>query len=339
LAALSGAVVWWNSETTAPLEQRSAAVSLHRKLVASRPRPVWTLATLEVVGAAVCFGAAFAPVTMHRFVEQGVVCGLLLAAVALGVWLLDAHLGRYGLLVATVLAVSVVSALVVAALTAQGVISASFAYLWTTVYGASFFHRRQLYVLLGFTAAGSGVALALSGLHRWESFWVLLLVTTVMTGVILERSVGQLRRDAETDALTGLLNRRGFFKAAALERSIADRAGLALAIVVIDLDNFKAVNDAEGHAAGDQALVEATSAWQSEMRAGDLLARFGGDEFVMLLSGISPGEVQRVVERCQAAHPIAWTCGSVFLIDGESIDACIGRADQLLYKTKDAGRS
>ena len=210
--------------TTSPFEQRAVAPTIRHVLASSPPRPVWTLTALDLIGSAVCFGAAFAPVTMHHFVTQGVVCGALFAAVAIGLWLLHRHLGRFGLLIAALVGVGIVSALVDAALTAQGVISASFAYLWTTVYAASFFPRRQFYVLLAGTAAGSGVALSLSGLHRWEAFWVLVLVTAAATGTILERSVAQLRREAETDSLTGVLNRRGFFKAAALERSIADHA-------------------------------------------------------------------------------------------------------------------
>jgi diguanylate cyclase len=144
----------------------------------------------------------------------------------------------------------------------------------------------------------------------------------------------RLRVEAETDALTGLLNQRGFLKAAAVERSVAERIGLPLAIVVIDLDHFKEVNDSEGHVAGDRVLAAVSAAWRSQMRAGALLCRFGGDEFVMLLADSSEDAVQVVLDRCRHAHPIEWTAGITNLLPSDDFEQAIRAADAELYRKK-----
>ena len=309
-------------------------MSLKRSVLTARPREVWTLAALELVGALVCLAAIFAPITMHHFVGPGIVFSVLFAGTAASLWMFSRHLGRFGLLVGALCGVAILSGIVAEARTPQGAVVAAFLYMWTTVYGAWYFTRPHLYFLLCLTAFGAAGGLAAADVPRWPGIWVLLVLTTTMTGAALERAAGQLRRDAETDALTSLLNRRGFFKAAELERSLADRAALNMALILIDLDNFKAVNDAEGHAAGDRLLVEATAAWRAQLRSGDLLARFGGDEFVLLLPDASRPDVDAVIARFHVSHPIAWTSGVAFLQRGEPISECMERADALLYETK-----
>ena len=300
----------------------------------ARSREVWTIAALNLILAACSFGAAFAPATMHRFVFYGVLYGVLFALTGLTIWVLALRLGQPLLFVGALLGVSILSAVIAVVLTPQGALLSSFGYIWMVIYAGSYCSRLQLYSVLGFVAAGSSTAFAVNETPRWIGIWLLLVTTTSVTGVILERSVGRLRREAETDSLTGLLNRRGFVHAASLERSVSERVGFMLAVVMIDLDNFKAVNDLSGHHAGDRLLREATAAWRAELRAGDLLARYGGDEFILLLPNTSPSEVDQVIARCRTAHPICWTAGTSYLQPGEPIDDCIQRADELLYATK-----
>ncbi|HVB07019.1 MAG TPA: GGDEF domain-containing protein [Acidimicrobiales bacterium] len=314
--------------------QGSAVAAFFRARLSTRPRPVWTLSAIDVIAAAAVIAAAFAPATMHHFMRVGIICGILLAAAAAATWALGSRLERAGLVIGVLVQVAILSAVIAEAPTPQGAMLGCLTFIWSAVYSASFFARREMYVVLAAATIGSAAALASNGIHRWLGFWVVLTVTTVTTGVVLERSVGQLRREAETDALTGLLNRRGFFKAAEVARSISERAGLVVAVVVIDLDNFKGVNDLEGHAGGDRLLVAATASWRSQLRAGDLLARFGGDEFVLLLPGLSPPEVGALVERFHEVHPIAWTSGAAFLAEGGTIEEALVRADELLYRAK-----
>lgn len=302
--------------------------------VVPRPLEVWTLAALELLGAGASYAAAFVPATMHHFVFRGVLLGTMFAVTGIGLILLRHRLGQLGCVIGAIVGTAILSAAVALALAPQGAVLASLAFIWTTVYAASSFSRRYVYAVLAAIAAGSCAAFAANGIHRWVGVWVLVALTTTTTGLVLERSVGRLRLEAETDALTGLLNRRGFAKAAGLAWLLAARGGLAAVVVVIDLDNFKVINDRKGHAAGDALLISATAAWRDRLVPGDLIARFGGDEFVLFLTGPSADAVDEVLARCRAAHPIEWAPGVARLLEGESLEAAIMRADEQLYRAK-----
>jgi diguanylate cyclase (GGDEF)-like protein len=151
----------------------------------------------------------------------------------------------------------------------------------------------------------------------------------------------RLERLAREDALTGLANRRAWDEALelALERATrADRADVCVA--VLDLDHFKAYNDAHGHPAGDALLRAVGERWRAELRGVDLLARYGGEEFVALLPGCPLHEARPVLERLRRVMP-AGSTASVGLAqwDGrETSDGLMRRADEALYRAKRAGR-
>ncbi len=108
------------------------------------------------------------------------------------------------------------------------------------------------------------------------SVWVTISTMVWVAVAILTELNARLRAQAHTDSLTGLLNRTGFAVAAAQQRAMAGRRGEPLSLAVIDLDDFKLVNDRGGHAAGDRLLVEIAGVWTASLRPGDVLARFGG---------------------------------------------------------------
>ncbi|MCU1486112.1 MAG: diguanylate cyclase domain [Actinomycetia bacterium] len=152
----------------------------------------------------------------------------------------------------------------------------------------------------------------------------------------------ELRSRAEVDALTGLANRPGFDRQAA--EALADGEGDA-ALVFVDLDGFKAVNDTWGHLAGDAVLVEVAARLRAVVRPDDLVGRYGGDEFVLLCSGLAPGDEGAVVSRIAAAlaAPIAvagalWqqeaSVGVVRTVPGESAADALRRADEQMYVRK-----
>ncbi|MFN4275287.1 MAG: diguanylate cyclase [Ferrovibrio sp.] len=165
--------------------------------------------------------------------------------------------------------------------------------------------------------------------------------------------IERLRRLANTDPLTGLLNRRAFLEAAGRELAVARRYGRKLALVVADIDHFKTVNDRYGHAAGDVAIREVASRLLQVARDTDLVARFGGEEFVVLLmeSDIAAGTAyaERVRSMIMAARipidgardirlTISLGCTVLDAADRDVQDA-IDRADGALYKAKSAGRN
>lgn len=165
----------------------------------------------------------------------------------------------------------------------------------------------------------------------------------------LDSARRQAREEAETDPLTGLRNRR------ACDSVLARlcREGEGFALMHMDLDHFKAVNDTLGHAAGDHVLMHVAGVMKAASRAGDCLARVGGDEFVMLLpGGVEAQAVQAVAERmiAQLSRPIPWngkecrisaSVGFAMVPAGTAIDPVqvLAASDGALYAAKRAGRA
>jgi diguanylate cyclase (GGDEF)-like protein len=160
---------------------------------------------------------------------------------------------------------------------------------------------------------------------------------TIHRTALLER----LRASARTDPLTGLPNRRVWEEDLARELARAGRHGGSLCLAMLDLDRFKAFNDAEGHPAGDRLLAATAAAWRPILRATDTLARYGGEEFAVLLPHSELPAAEAVVERLLDAVPLAQTASAgVAVWDGEeSAEALLERADAALYAAKHAGRA
>ena len=152
--------------------------------------------------------------------------------------------------------------------------------------------------------------------------------------------LGQLEHLARTDSLTGLPNRRHWEQQLPRELARADRDDVRLCVAMLDLDHFKHYNDLRGHQAGDRLLVEAASAWRGALRPYDVLARFGGEEFSLILPGCDLDEAALLVERLRAGMPGEESCSAgIAEWDGnETAGALIGRADAALYQAKRAGR-
>ncbi|MEK6256649.1 MAG: diguanylate cyclase, partial [Chloroflexota bacterium] len=155
---------------------------------------------------------------------------------------------------------------------------------------------------------------------------------------------------AITDALTGLNNRRFFFEMARKEHARAHRFQHPLVALMLDLDKFKQINESYGHAGGDQALAAVASTWRKELRRVDLMGRYGGDEFIVLLPETKITKGLQVAERLRMAIAnlrVETESGQVqltssigvakMLDDCPSIEFLIDRADRALYQTKQAG--
>ena len=152
-----------------------------------------------------------------------------------------------------------------------------------------------------------------------------------------ERRRRELARFSITDPLTGALNRRGLDAAAAASLAAMHRAGTPVALIVIDLDDFKAYNDSFGHAAGDELLCWIAAQVRSALRATDSLARIGGDEFAILVADADASAAATVAERVRAACAdrisLCTGLGSA-PEDGDDFDSLYRVADGALYDAK-----
>lgn len=169
-----------------------------------------------------------------------------------------------------------------------------------------------------------------------------------------DKLIDSLREQSITDFLTGLPNRRAFFAGADPELARAQRHGFNLVVLLMDVDHFKSVNDSAGHAAGDRALVAVATRLRHTMRQGDLAARLGGEEFVVLLShcGLEDGRLfaerlreaiaAQVIDLGGAHAPLRLTV-SIGLADtqshGHDLATLLSRADDAMYEAKRAGRN
>lgn len=145
---------------------------------------------------------------------------------------------------------------------------------------------------------------------------------------------------ASSDALTGLPNRRTLDEQLPREMARARRSSTSLCLAILDLDFFKAYNDAHGHLAGDGMLRDCAEAWDSELRGEDIIVRYGGEEFLVLLPGASLDQAAETVERLRAVTPDGQTCsaGLACWDFSERVEDLLERADVALYAAKDSGR-
>lgn len=171
----------------------------------------------------------------------------------------------------------------------------------------------------------------------------------------LNESLARMEQMAATDELTGAANRRNFIQLAEREIYRVQRSHSPLALLVLDIDHFKTINDTHGHVAGDAALCHLVAVCQLSLRRTDIIARFGGDEFVILLPECDPPTAIHTAERLrEAIHStpvpekggpfnMSVTIGVATCPAGnhqlEELDDLLRLADEALYEAKDAGRN
>ncbi len=167
----------------------------------------------------------------------------------------------------------------------------------------------------------------------------------------LEQALEQIRQISIRDDLTQIFNRRHLMDLLMHQKAIADRGQYRFSVCMLDLDYFKRINDNHGHLAGDQALRVVAEILHEQVRVGDILGRYGGEEFLVLLSettlmgAVETAErLRQQIERNSAEHmphklPVTASIGVTEYAPGESIETALGRADRALYRAKGAGRN
>ncbi len=187
-------------------------------------------------------------------------------------------------------------------------------------------------------------------LHYWNELielLFLLIMSTLFSA--LRKNIDNEKELSSKDPLTGALNRRSFFDLAEYEIKRSHRYGLPFTIAYIDLDNFKGINDRFGHRIGDQLLLTVVSTFLANIRSTDILARFGGDEFVILLPETS-GEAAIIFLEKLHSHldlvmkqnewPVSFSIGAATYPKAPAtVDEAIHKADELMYQVKKSGKS
>jgi diguanylate cyclase (GGDEF)-like protein len=313
--------------------------SLARRVAASRPAIAWSLSLLFLFKGMVCLATVAFPIGPQEPTGLIAIAGALAVTAASGVWLFGVRIPVLGFQLLAAGGSLTTSWVVAHAATHGGMMIAAFSYPWIAIYAAHFFPRRGVIFQGVLISVGFGAGLLFGGLAHVGIYWAIVTVTIWSICLVLGHLSESLRRRADTDPLTGLLNRSGFLTAANREHAIAERSGNPLTLAVLDLDGFKRINDLRGHMVGDRLLAELGSSWRARLRAGDILARHGGDEFVLLLPATAPESAPAVLERLRVENlPVTWSIGIGEWLPGERLDECIARADADLYSVKNAMR-
>jgi diguanylate cyclase (GGDEF)-like protein len=194
---------------------------------------------------------------------------------------------------------------------------------------------------LAVMGVGCGVVLAASGFDGWLAATVVLFGELTGVTFIAGTLVSRLRTLAMCDELTQIDNRRAFHRRVGEEMQRSRRSTHTFSVALIDLDGFKQVNDTHGHHAGDELLVRISKAWVAVLRPEDCLARWGGDEFALMLPGCEEDGTEVVIERLREAMPEAHSfSGGIATWDRvEGTDDLVRRADAALYARKAAAAS
>ena len=231
-----------------------------------------------------------------------------------------------------------------------------FFYLWPMVFSAYFCSRREVAADLALLWVTLGLALFVWSADPMKPVMFLgvgvsVTLTTIVVKLLADHItsvIGALARAADTDYLTGLLNRRAFDVEFGEQYDRARRSGLPLALAMFDLDHFKQINDRFGHASGDRALCDFAALLERELRGGDTLARVGGEEFAVILFGVELDDAVAFAARIGAelARPpgadqpvLSASAGVAALSERDATpEALLLVADRALYAAKAAGR-
>lgn len=218
--------------------------------------------------------------------------------------------------------------------TGVGILGLGPAVIGAALSNAYYCTRRELgwQLLWGVGSFAVGAALAVPGDIGIGVSTVLLVAVTV--GLVMSRLTEKLRLAGSTDALTGALNRATWQLIVA--RHLTDPAAQPLTVAIIDLDDFKQVNDVEGHLAGDALLRSLAQGWRRELGDRGILGRFGGDEFVILMADTDGDQALAVIDDLHAVHPAGWSHGLAAARLGEPLTDLLERADLALLEAKRA---
>lgn len=225
--------------------------------------------------------------------------------------------------------------------TASSELAAAMGLCLLAAFSGYFFSGRRLVLQVAVMIVLFGSLTIASDHLESPVYAVLVAVTLVALAWLVSRLTTMLAEAAIRDPLTGILNRRGLIEAAPLVQSFVQRTDHRTSVVAIDLNGFKGYNDRHGHAAGDRLLVDLAHAWQETLRSADILARVGGDEFILVLPDTDTAAAHSILARLHEVSRSRWASGVVEWGRGEPLADVLRRADKALYLAKSGrvGRS
>jgi diguanylate cyclase (GGDEF)-like protein len=241
-------------------------------------------------------------------------------------------------------------------MTADSILPAIGFYLWLVLFAGYFFPRRAVPPAIAVTAAAATLVVFAGGLDISLGTWFVMLSAFCLAGFVVSflrervtRLLSILARAARVDPLTGILNRGGFEERFAQEVERARRNDEQLVLLIADIDHFKQINDRFGHAAGDDVLRRVAEVLSESTRVPDVVARLGGEEFALLLSGAARRQGAEVAERLRrdmatimdaAGTPVTVCVGvAEFPADGVCCESLFHEADAAVYAAKEGGRN
>jgi diguanylate cyclase (GGDEF)-like protein len=208
-----------------------------------------------------------------------------------------------------------------------------------------------IWAWLGFERGNTGQATPIAGMAYLASYLLMIVNGFGFLLLCKQQDDALMRRLATVDCLTGMLNRRAFFQQADSARMLSLRLHKPIALLMLDIDHFKQLNDAFGHGCGDEALKVFADTARGVLRDHDVLGRLGGEEFALALPGTALEGALEAAERlrvavtgapvvgCSPAYRMTVSIGVVTIGAGEELTAALARADHALYAAKTGGRN
>ena len=319
------------------------------RTIAERLRSDFQLSIITLLGVVAIVGIV--PFAFYRFIEQNYTAGIADSIISLGIILnvlyawYTGETERTGFILAILCCIS--------AATISGLLD-DVGHLWVyPVLVATFFLTRATIALILNTVTVIAAIVYSTSIEAAETLFAFFTTCTVVSACAFifalrnDQQRREMARLARRDPLTGVRNRRAMDDALRLAVSTAERLSTRYAIVLLDLDYFKRINDAHGHSLGDDILVRLTRVVDGNTRQTDQLFRFGGEEFVLLMPGVDLRGVKAVVYSISQkirtnVHgpdgPVTASFGVALLRQGEDWESWLKRADDALYRAKDSGR-
>ncbi len=295
------------------------------------PGYVWMwVVWLVLSGGNLAFAVAF-PANLKPPTADSVVSLVWVAVSLVLLLILGARTPRWFIHLQLVTAMMLTASLVYSALTTLGAALFGWAYCMIAMYVSVWLPRRTA---AGYVVGTAVLYLATLGLRGDLPYllvtWLITITVSSTIALLLGFLVGRLRTIATVDPLTGLRNRAGL-------DSVVARAhipGAPTSLVVSDLNDFKAVNDSQGHLAGDRLLQDIGAALRASISPSDFAFRTGGDEFMLILPGRDVDDARVLMDRIASQVDVDLSSGIVEWPRGEGFDSAMSRADELMYEAK-----